>query len=75
MTWQWVKLPKYIKDQILICELSVSNSSKTKCVTAEEKMLISMSIWLGNKTKNRQIHNLITFQKGLKILLGQRASS
>lgn len=75
MTPQWVKLPKYVKDQILICELSVSNSSKTKCVTAEEKMLISMSIWLGNKTKNRQIHNLIAFQKGLKNLLGQRASS
>lgn len=71
----WVKLPRYIKDQILICELNVYNFSKTKYVTSEERMLISMSIWLGNKINNGQIHNLTTFQKGLKILLGQRASS
>lgn len=75
MTQQRVKLPRYIKDQILICELGVYNSSKTKSVTAEESMLIGMRIWLGNEIKNRQIHNLITFQKSLKSLLGQRASS
>jgi len=70
MTQQWVKLPRLIKDVII-----VYNSSKAKSVAAEEKMLIGMRIWLGNKIKNGKIHNLITFQKGLKILLGQGASS
>lgn len=74
MTQQWVKLSRYITDQILICDLSVYNSSKTKPVTAEERTLITMKIWLQNKIKNGQTHNLITFQNSLKILLGQRAS-
>lgn len=63
MAQQWVKLTRYIKDQILICELGVYKSGKPKSVTAEERVFIVMSIWLGIKIKNRQIHNLITFRK------------
>lgn len=36
MAQQWDKLTRYIKDQILICELSVYKSGKMKSVTAEE---------------------------------------
>lgn len=49
---------------------TVYNSGTTKYVTAEERILMSMSIWLGNKIEKGQIQNLINFQKSLTILLG-----